>query len=124
MDDRSLLSSFRHAFAGLAYAARTQPNVRFHILAAAVVILVALWLELPLAECGILLLTIGLVLVTEMVNTAVEVLVDMVSPERNPKAKVVKDVAAGAVVVAAIVSVAIGLLLLGPPLWSRVFGGP
>jgi diacylglycerol kinase len=101
---------------------RTQPNIRIHILITVAVVLTALWLELPVSEFGILFLTIGLVLVTELVNTAIEVLVDLVSPEHHPKAKVVKDVAAGAVVVAAMVSVAIGLLVLGPPLWNRVFG--
>ena len=122
MDDRSLSRSFRHAFAGLAYAVRTQPNICIHLLAAAGVILIALWLKLSLVELGLLVLTIGLVLVAELVNTAIEALVDLVSPEPHPKAKVVKDVSAGAVVVAAIVSVAIGILILGPPLLNRVFG--
>jgi len=67
-------------------------------------------------------LTIGVVLVSEMLNTVAETLVDLVSPGYHPLAKVVKDVTAGAVLLAAIISIAVGLLVLGPPLWERLVG--
>lgn len=107
---------FKYAGEGLLYALRTQRNFRFHLVMAIIVVLAGYWLHLSYAAWAVLLLTIGFVVVTEMVNTAAETLVDMVSPDYHPLAKQVKDLAAGAVLVTAIVSVGVGLLILGPPL--------
>ncbi|MBN1874467.1 MAG: diacylglycerol kinase family protein [Anaerolineae bacterium] len=112
--------SFKYAGAGIHYALRTQRNFRIHLLAAVGVIGVGLWLQLPLQSWTLLLLTIGLVLVTELFNTAVEVLVDLVTPDYHPLAKYAKDVAAGAVLVMALTSVGMGLAILGPPLLARL----
>jgi diacylglycerol kinase len=79
-----------------------------------------LWLKLTPVAWVMLLLTIGGVLVTEMFNTAAEALVDLVSPDYHPVAKLVKDLTAGAVLVIAFISVIVGLLVLGPPLWVRL----
>jgi diacylglycerol kinase len=119
---RNLLESFRYAFAGLRYALRTQRNTRIHLIIAGLVVLVGLWLGLSAVQWALLALTIGLVLVGEMLNTVAETLVDMISPGYHPLAKVVKDVTAGAVLLTAIFAVVIGLLILGPPLWERLFG--
>jgi len=124
MRSRNFLESLRCAFAGLRYALHTQRNTRVHLTIAAVVIVVGLWLELPCTHWAVLALTVGLVLVGEMLNTVAETLVDLVSPGYHPLAKVIKDVTAGAVLLAAIVSVIVGLLVLGPPLWMRLFGVP
>lgn len=122
MHSRNLLESFRYAFAGLCYALRTQRNTRIHLIIAGLVILAGLWLGLPTVQWALLALTIGLVLVGEMLNTVAETLVDMISPGYHPLAKVVKDVTAGAVLLTAIFAVVVGLLILGPPLWGRLVG--
>ncbi len=114
--------SLKHAAEGLLYAVHTQRNFRIHLVATILVIAVGFWLRLALVPWAILTLTIGLVLVTEMVNTAAEALVDLASPDYHPLAKLVKDVAAGAVLVTAMVAIVIGLLVLGPPLLALLFG--
>jgi diacylglycerol kinase len=119
---RNILESFRFAFSGLWYALRTQRNTRVHLAIAAVVVVLGLCLNLSYVQWAVLTLTIGFVLVSEMLNTVAETLVDLVSPGYHPLAKVVKDVTAGAVLLTAIVSVVVGLLVLGPPLWKRLFG--
>lgn len=120
MRSRNLLDSFRVAFSGLWYALRTQRNTRIHLAIAAAVVGLGLWLDLAPIQWAVLVLTIGVVLVSEMLNTLAETLVDLVSPGYHPLAKVVKDVTAGAVLLAAIISIAVGLLVLGPPLWERL----
>jgi len=118
--DGSLLQSFRYAFAGLWYALRTQRNARIHLLAAVAVTAMGLWLRLDAVWWAVLVLTISLVFFAEMVNTVVEAIVDLVTPEYHPLAKVAKDVSAGAVLVTAMAAVVVGLLILGPPLLARL----
>ncbi len=116
----NLWLSFKCAGEGLFYAIRTQRNFRVHLVATALVVLMGLWLRLPGTSWAILVSMIGLVLVIEMMNTAAEALVDLASPDYHPLAKLVKDVAAGAVLVIAITSVVVGLIVLGPPLLAKV----
>lgn len=120
MRSRNLLESFRFAFAGLWYALRTQRNTRIHLSIAAGVIALGLWLGLTPTRWAVLALTIGFVLVSEMLNTVAETLIDLISPGYHPLAKIIKDVTAGAVLLGAIISVIVGLLILGPPLWERI----
>lgn len=122
MRSRNLLESFRFAFAGLWYALRTQRNTRIHLTIAACVVALGLGLGLTPTQWAVLVLTIGFVLVSEMLNTVAETLIDLVSPGYHPLAKVVKDVTAAAVLLGAIISVIVGLLILGPPLWGRLSG--
>jgi len=122
MRSRNIIESFHFAFSGLWYALRTQRNTRIHLTIAAAVVALGLWLGLSFTQWAMLTLTVGFVLVSEMLNTVAETLVDLVSPGYHPLAKVVKDVTAGAVLLTAIVSVIVGLLVLGPPLWVWVFG--
>jgi diacylglycerol kinase len=122
MRSRNLLDSFHYAFAGLEYALRTQRNTRIHLAVAVLVVALGLWLGLTYTQWAVLALTIGLVLVAEMLNTLAETIVDLISPGYHPLAKVIKDVTAGAVLLTAIFSVVVGLLVLGPPLWERLFG--
>lgn len=122
MRSRNIIESFRFAFVGLWYALRTQRNTRIHLSIAAAVVAVGLCLNLSHVQWAVLTLTIGFVLVSEMLNTVAETLVDLISPGYHPLAKVVKDVTAGAVLLTAIVSVVVGLLVLGPPLWKRLCG--
>lgn len=113
-----LLRSFRFAACGVAYCFRTQRNLRIHVVAAVLAMLAGARFGLSAAELGVLALTIAAVLVAEMFNTAVEALVDLVSPQYHPRAKVAKDVAAGGVLVTALVSLVVACLLFGP----RFFG--
>lgn len=109
--------SFKHAFAGWWYVIRTQQNARIHAIATASVIILALILRLPLHDWAILFLTFALVWTAEIINTALEAVVDLASPDVHPLAKVGKDVGAAAVLIAALTAVVIGVLILGPPLW-------
>lgn len=124
MKQPNLWKSFGHAASGLAYTVRTQRNARIHLVAAAAVIAVGLWLGLDSVRWSILALLIGAMWVGETINTAVEATVDLLSPEFHERAKVAKDVSAGAVLLLALTALAVGLLLLGPPLWQRLGGGP
>ncbi len=116
-----LWQSFGHAWNGLAYTVRTQRNARIHIVVGLAVAALAVWLRIDWKSCAVLALTIGAVLVAELLNTALEALVDILSPEYHDAAKIAKDVSAGAVLVLGATSVIVGLLILGPALWMRVF---
>jgi diacylglycerol kinase len=113
---RGRLFSFRYAFSGLKYVLTTQRNAWIHAAITIGVILLGIVLHLPVVQWIILLLTIALVWTAEIFNTALEALVDLVSPQPHPLAKIAKDVSAGAVLISAIASVAIGLLIFLPPL--------
>lgn len=112
----TLLASFGYAFAGLFYCFRTQRNFRVHLSIAIIAAIMGLLLGLSPAEWAILAVTVVLVLVAEMVNTMVEALVDLVTVNYHPLAKVAKDVAAGIVLLTAIGAVVIGLLIFLPKL--------
>ena len=113
--------SFGHAFRGWAYVLRTQRNAWIHALIATLVFILSFWLSLPLRDWAIIILAVGLVFGAEFINTAIEAVVDLASPVHHPLARVGKDVGAAAVLIAALVSILVGLLVLGPPLWSRLF---
>lgn len=119
----NLRQSFGHAWNGLVYTVQTQRNARIHLLVGFVVAILAAWLQLDALRCSILALTIAAVIVGELLNTALEALVDILSPDYHDAAKIAKDVSAGAVLVLGLSSIIVGLLILGPPLWSRVMSG-
>lgn len=102
------------AWAGVAHTYRTQPNFRIESWAAVLALALALLLRAPLAPIA---LACALVLALELVNTAAEALVDLVSPDHHPLAKVAKDTAAAAVLLASFGALLVGLSVLGPPLW-------
>jgi diacylglycerol kinase (ATP) len=112
--------SFRHAFRGWGYVLRTQRNAWIHATISTLVILVAIWLHLNLRDWAVLVLTIAMVWTAEFINTALEAVVDLASPKHHPLAKVGKDVGAAAVLVAALTSILVGLLIMGPPLWGKI----
>jgi diacylglycerol kinase (ATP) len=118
---RSRIRSFKHAFSGLWFVIRTQKNAWIHSLATILVISLAQWLSLTPQDWAILILTIGMVWTSEFINTALEAVVDLASPQKHPLAKVGKDVGAAAVLISAISAVLIGLLILGPPLYRKLF---
>jgi diacylglycerol kinase (ATP) len=116
----SRLDSFRHAFAGWWYMLRTQRNAWIHAVISTAVFALGLWLGLGRLEWAIILLTIAVVWMAEFINTSLEAVVDLASPDLHPLAEVGKDVAAAAVLVGAVTAVLVGLLVLGPPLWAKI----
>ena len=112
--------SFKYALAGIYYALRTQPNTLIHLTVTFLCIIIGLWLELPWRDWAVLVLAIVIVWGGELMNTAVEAIVDMTMPDPHPLAKAAKDVAAGAVLFLAVGAAVVGLLILGPPLWARL----
>jgi len=112
--------SFGYAFRGWWHVLRTQRNAWIHAVISTAVIIVSLWLRLPPRDLAVLLLTIAMVWAAEFFNTAIEAVVDLTSPVQHPLAAVGKDVGAAAVLIAALASVGVGLLILGPPLWEKI----
>ena len=117
---KSRLSAFRYAFSGWWYVLRTQRNAWIHLVAMIMTVTLGLWLSLGPQDWAILLLAIGLVWTAEFINTGIEAIVDLASPEKHPLAQVGKDVGAAAVLIAALIAVLVGILILGPPLFERV----
>lgn len=111
---RNRIRSFGYAFSGVVAFLKSEPNGRIHAAATIVVIIAGCYFKLPVAEWCMLVLVMGLVWITEMLNTAIEKAMDHVAPERHERVKVVKDVAAGAVLVSAIVALVTGALVFVP----------
>ncbi|MES2417149.1 MAG: diacylglycerol kinase family protein [Bacteroidota bacterium] len=111
---KRFLKSFGYAFCGLAYAFKTQFNFKIHCLAGILAIILGLYTKLTSSEWLWIVLAITLVIVMELVNTAIELLVDLISPQRQARAGTIKDIAAAAVLIAAFVALIIGLLIFVP----------
>jgi diacylglycerol kinase len=116
----SLVRTFGWAFEGLGYAWRTQRNIKIHTAISLAVSLVGLWVGLPWRDWAVIALTMGVVFSAELINTAIEAIVDLASPQWHPLAKIAKDTAAAAVLVLALAAVVVGALLLGPPILARL----
>lgn len=116
-----IAQSFKYAFTGVAYVFRTQRNARIHAIISLGVAALGLWLRISGAEWTILILAMMVVWVAEFINTAIEALVDLTTPDEHTGAMVAKDVAAAAVLIGAIGAVIVGLLILGPPLTEKIF---
>jgi diacylglycerol kinase (ATP) len=117
---RSRLQSFRHAFSGLWYVLRTQRNAWIHAIVTIMVILLGSWLRLGRYDWVILTIAVCFVWLAEIINTALEAITDLASPEQHPLARVGKDVGAGAVLLASITAIVLGLLILLPPLLEKL----
>ncbi len=115
-----LLQSFVYAFSGLWQAWCHERNLRIHAVVAVAVCCLAGWLHVSLWDWAVLVLTIAVVISSELVNTALGAVFDLVSPQRHELAQRAKDVASAAVLVLSIAAVIIGLLILGPPLYARL----
>ncbi len=113
---RGVLASCTHAVEGILFAARSQRNFRIHLLAAAGVLAAGAALRFSRLEMILLILTVSLVIVGEMFNTALEFLLNLLEARNHPAVRAVKDIAAGAVFMTVAGSVAAGILLFGPRL--------
>ena len=111
---KKLINSFKYAIEGIISSFKTERNMKIHVLAMIVVIALGFFFKLDKVEWCFIIIAITSVISAELFNTAIETVVDIVSPERNPKAKLVKDIAAGAVLVVAIGSAIIGFIIFGP----------
>ena len=115
----SLFQSFNHAVEGVIHALRTQRNLWIHFTIAAAVLVAAVAFGVSKLELMVLLLAIAFVLVAELVNTAIEAAVDVASTSFDPMAKLAKDIAAGAVLIAALNAVAVGYLVFSGEVADR-----
>ncbi|MEZ4884967.1 MAG: diacylglycerol kinase family protein [Chitinophagales bacterium] len=115
---KRLYNSFRYAFKGIYQVFRHELNMQIHLLAAIVVVIAALLLQINAVEWCLVIFAIVGVWVAEMFNTSIELLTDLVSPEYNKLAGKVKDIAAGAVVLATLGAVVIGGMVFLPKLWA------
>lgn len=111
MKNKNLLESFNHAIDGIIYTIKSERNIKIHIAAAALVLILSVIFELSRVEFLIVCIAIGFVMVCELFNTAIEVITDIIVDVYHPKAKIVKDVAAGAVLLSTFVSVIIGYFI-------------
>jgi diacylglycerol kinase len=117
---RSRILSFRYAFTGWWYVIRTQRNAWIHAVFSITVLLLCLWLGLSRMEWALIIVAIAMVWTAEFINTSMEAMIDLASPDQHQLAKISKDVGAAAVLIASVSSALIGLLVMGPPLWIRL----
>ena len=118
---RSRIKSFGYAFTGWWFVIRTQRNAWIHMVVSIAVILMSIILRISPSSWALILLAIAMVWIAEFLNTALEAVVDLASNHQHHElARVGKDVGAAAVLIAAVSSVIIGLLILGPPLWAVI----
>lgn len=117
---RSRARAFRYAFSGWRHVLLTQRNAWIHAVATVLVIGLGWWLGLPHRDWALIILAIAMVWTAEFVNTALEAVVDLASPQHHELARIGKDVGAAAVLIAAGSAAVIGLLILGPPLWEKI----
>lgn len=115
----SLVESFNFAIEGVIHVLRTHRNMRIHFLAAIAALVAALWVGVDRVELIALLLAIAFVLIAEMVNSAIEAAIDVATTSFDPLAKLAKDIAAGAVLIAAVNAVAVGYLVFSNEIGER-----
>ena len=111
---RKRIQSFEYAFSGLRLIFKTDHNVWLHFIATVVVIILAIIVKVSLAEAAFLAIAIGLVWVTELINTCLEKMMDFISKEKHPDIKFIKDVSAAAVLVASATALVIGCIVFIP----------
>ena len=116
--NQSVLGSFKHAYDGIVYAVVRESNMHIHLLASLLVVVAGVIFGITRVEWFICIILIGLVISLELINTAIEACVDLITTKENPLAKVAKDVSAGAVLVISIVAAIIGLSIFIPRLVS------
>ena len=112
--DHKFYGGFRYAIEGILTGIRQEQNMKMHCIMTVLVVLAGFFFEISKIEWCICLLLCGLIMALELVNTSVEAVVDLVTEERKPLAKIAKDTAAGAVLIAALFSAVIGCIIFVP----------
>ncbi len=117
----NLIMSFRYAWAGVSYAFTTQRNFRIHTAIASLAVSLGIFLHVTNTQMAIIVVTCAMVMVMELLNTALESVVDLtVKQTYHELAKIAKDCAAGAVLISAVAAVLVAAFILMPPLWAIV----
>lgn len=111
---KKFVNSFKYAIEGFIESFKTERNMKIHILAMCIVIAAGFVLKISMAEWIVCIFLIGIVIASELINTSIETIVDMIQPYKNEKAKLAKDIAASAVLVLAVMSVIIGAIIFVP----------
>ncbi len=117
---KKLINSFKYAFTGIATSFKTEQNMKIHILVMILVIIAGIVLKVSLLDWVILVIMFSLVISAELFNTVIETVVDMITMEKNEKAKVAKDISAGAVLVLAIGSIIVGFIIFIPKILNFI----
>ena len=113
---KKLINSFKYAIEGVIEELKTEQNIKIHMLIVIIVIILGIIVKLSKLEWIICIMLFGFVISAELINTAIETVVDLITQEIHPKAKIAKDVAAAAVLIAAITSAIVGLMIFIPKL--------
>lgn len=108
---KNIINSFKYAIQGFISSFKTERNMKIHVLATIIVIILGIILKITLIEWCMIALAIGAVISAELFNTAIETVVDMISPEKNEKAKLAKDISAAAVLIVAISAAIVGIII-------------
>jgi diacylglycerol kinase (ATP) len=120
MKSRNRWHSFACAVNGLVYTLRTERNTRIELAAAGIVVAAGIWLRIGPTDWALLALTVGIILALEAVNSAVEAVVDLVSPDYHELARIAKDCAAGAMLFAVLGSLGVALAIFGPRIYALI----
>ena len=118
---KKFFNSFTYPIKGLRYAYRNEQNLAVDVGIALIVVIAGFIFKVSVTEWALLALTIGLVISWELINTAIEAVVDLVTEEYHPLAKVAKDTSAAAVFIFAIVAIVVGIIIFGPKLFAILF---
>lgn len=110
-EKRFHILSFKYAFEGIATALKKEPNLKFHLILAIIVIIAGFILQISQRDWIIVVILIGLIISVELTNTAIEAVVDAFAPSEHPGAKLAKDISAGAVLVVSITAAAVGIIV-------------
>lgn len=124
MKVRKLIDSFNYAIDGIFYSIKTQRNMKIHILMGGLVIIASMFFDISKDELALVLFSISLVIITEMINTSIEVTIDLITKDYHPLAKIAKNVAAGGVLLSALNSVIVGYVVFYDefiPIAERLF---
>lgn len=115
MDSKKFhILSFKYAFQGIVAALKEEPNLKFHFLAGLLVIITSFILQISKQDWIIIILLIGFVVAVELTNTAIEAVVDGLTKDHHPAAKLAKDISAGAVLISALTAIVLGLMIFTP----------
>ncbi len=117
LENKKIINSFKYAIEGLIASFKSERNMKIHVFATILVVILGFTLKINIVEWCFCIISIVLVISAELFNTAIENIVDMVCPEKNEKAKLIKDISAGAVLVLAIGAGIIGIIIFVPKIW-------
>ena len=118
---KKLKNSFKYAMQGIKSAFKTEQNLKIHFIFTALAIILGVLLKINFTEWAICFLLFGFVITAELLNTAIEVTVDLAMPDKNEEAELAKDIAAGAVLVSAIISILVGMAIFLPKIIELVY---